>query len=196
MGRIRLALLAILLLAAPVGSQPPAPLPAPVSDEPSIAPLYRFGSTWFRHGDKAYTVAFTPDGKQLITGHGDHSIRFWDVTSGNEVRRLQGHTQFVRSLAIAPDGHILASASGDKTVRLWDAQTGKQLREFSDHTGWAFCVAISPDGKTLASGGNDGLLVLRDTATGKLRSARAGTRRAHHGTRLQPRRSRAHDGRP
>src|SRR5262249_28918899 len=44
----------------------------------------------------------------------------WDLTRGEEVARLQGHTSFVWSLAFSPDGATLASGSGDDTVRLWD----------------------------------------------------------------------------
>lgn len=169
MARVCLVLCAACLLAGGVHGQQSA-LVEKVTPEgaPAFVPRYRFGSTWFQHGDKAFAVAFTPNGKTLVSGHGDNTIRFWDVESGTEVRRLQGHTQFVRSLAIAPDGQTLASASGDRTVRLWDMRTGKQLHQLSEHTGWAFCVAFSPDGKLVASGGEGGNLLVWETVNGKL----------------------------
>src|SRR5262249_16454024 len=50
----------------------------------------------------------------------DRAILLWDVATGTEVARLQGHRNYVFSLAFSPDGTTLASGSGDFTVRLWD----------------------------------------------------------------------------
>jgi len=64
-------------------------------------------------------LAFSPDGGLLAIGLADGTIRIWDVTTGEEVNVLRGHTGFVTSLAFSYDGRILASGSNDGTVRLW-----------------------------------------------------------------------------
>ncbi len=65
------------------------------------------------------SVAFSPDGSQLASGLTDDTIRLWDVDTGEETRRLTGHTSNVASVAFSPDDSQLASGSLDGTIRLW-----------------------------------------------------------------------------
>jgi hypothetical protein len=69
---------------------------------------------------KRCAAAFHPDGRRLATAGRDRAVWIWDLATGQEVARLQGHTSYVWSLAFSPDGASLASGSGDFTVRLWD----------------------------------------------------------------------------
>lgn len=50
-------------------------------------------------------------------------VRVWDVQSGEQVKRVAGHSGAVLSLQYSPDGKFFASASADKTVRIWNAAT-------------------------------------------------------------------------
>jgi WD40 repeat protein/serine/threonine protein kinase len=73
------------------------------------------------------SMAFTPDGRQLLTGCDDRSIKVWDLTSLTTVAVLQGHGSRVRTLAMSPQGQLLASGGDDGTVRLWDLSTYQEL---------------------------------------------------------------------
>jgi WD40 repeat protein len=73
------------------------------------------GHTWTIYG-----LAFTPDGRTLISGGADGTVRLWDVASGSERRVLRWHRRWVTSLAVAPDGMTAAAGSEDHSVVLWD----------------------------------------------------------------------------
>jgi RNA polymerase sigma factor (sigma-70 family) len=111
------------------------------------------GSGWFT------AVAFSPDGKTLLTG----GNRFrggwwgtpclWDVRTGKELRQFQGHQNNARSVAFSPDGKTVVSGGEDSTVRLWETDTGKELRLLRGHQHQVEAVVFSPDGRILASSG-------------------------------------------
>ena len=64
-------------------------------------------------------MAFTPDGKRLLSGGDDRTLRVWDVKSGEELYRLVGHTDKLWAVACSADGCYALSGSFDKTLRLW-----------------------------------------------------------------------------
>jgi len=65
-------------------------------------------------------VAFSPDGKRLVTGGTDRAVRLWNVDSGALLETLTGHTMTVTGVAFLEDGKRIASSSLDHTIRLWD----------------------------------------------------------------------------
>jgi len=111
------------------------------------------------------SVAFSPDGKQIISGSSDRTIKLWDVATGREIRTFSGHTDLVRSAVFSPDGKQILSGSSDKTVKLWDVATEREIRTFSDN--YVYSVAFSPDGGQILSGSYDKTIKLWDTATGR-----------------------------
>jgi WD40 repeat protein len=119
------------------------------------------------HSQPVFSVAFSRDGKTLVSASGDKTIRLWDVANGLATAILEGHTDKVRAVAFGPDGKTLASGSEDKTIKLWNVAADKATATLVGHTGTVLAVAFGPDGKTLASGSQDATVRLWDVATGK-----------------------------
>jgi WD40 repeat protein len=131
------------------------------------------------HNDWVCSVAFSPDGKLLVSAGGSEfkpernggktsaQVKLWDVAAGKELSELTGHTNKVFSAVFSPDGRTLATGSADQTVRLWDVATRKQRAVLEGHTDAVWSVAFSADGKTVASASADRTVKLWDAATGK-----------------------------
>ena len=114
------------------------------------------------HVGPATTVAWTPDGKRLVSigttdrGTGPTApgeIKLWDaVTLTPLALRLEGATDKVVRGALSPDGKLLAAGCSDKMIRVWNLETGEQIATLEGHTvDLSWLVAFSPDGKHLAS---------------------------------------------
>jgi WD40 repeat protein len=120
------------------------------------------------HTDSVTSVAFSPDGKQIVSGSDDTTIKLWDAVTGAVLQTLEGHTYYIRSVAFSPDSKQIVSGSSDKTVKLWDTVTGVVLQTLEGHTDYVESVAFSPDGKQIVSGSSDNMVKLWDTVTGKV----------------------------
>jgi WD40 repeat protein len=112
-------------------------------------------------------VAFSPDGKYVLTGSHDNTVVLWETATGNKVRSFLGHTSYVLAVAISPDGKHVLTGSYDNTAVLWETSTGTKVRSFLGHTSGVHAVAFSPDGKHVLTGSYDGTTRLWDTRTGK-----------------------------
>jgi WD40 repeat protein len=95
------------------------------------------------------------DGKTLISGSGDSSIRIWNTTNWKEIAVLHGHTNGVYDIAISLNGRILASASTDKTARLWNLGNRQPISSPLHHTHFVNRVSFSADGELLATSCDD-----------------------------------------
>src|SRR5258706_8784637 len=92
------------------------------------------------------SVAYSPDGRHIISGSHDHTIRIWDAKTGAAVGDpLKGHTTFVTSVAYSPDGRHIISGSDDHTIRTWDAKTSAAVGEpLKIHTAHVSTAAYAP----------------------------------------------------
>src|SRR6476660_6184430 len=79
-------------------------------------------------------LTYTPDGKLLITGSRDATIKFFEMPTMTEVRTLKGHASWVRALAVSPDGKVLVSASDDHTIKFWDIEAGRHFNTLRAHS--------------------------------------------------------------
>ena len=94
-----------------------------VAQAQSPAPALAIVNTLEGHKELVYSVNFSPDGKHLVSGSFDKSLKLWDVATAKELKSYSGpsgHTDLVLTTAFSPDGRLIASGAKDNSVKLWD----------------------------------------------------------------------------
>lgn len=120
----------------------------------------------------AYSVAFSPNGKFLVSGGADGTACVWKVSDGRQTLSLK-HVKFVRNAEFSPDNRFIATASGDGTARLWDAMNGGEVRTLMKRSDAAIDIAFVEEGRRVAVRWLDRTIDLIDLSSEK-EPARAG----------------------
>jgi WD40 repeat protein/sterol desaturase/sphingolipid hydroxylase (fatty acid hydroxylase superfamily) len=120
------------------------------------------------HTGAVLSVAVSPDGRCIVSGGEDRTVKVWDVATGQERLTLSGHTRPVRSVAISADRRCLISGSDDRTVKVWDTATGQERLTFTGHSRPVLSAAVSADGCRVVSGSADLTARVWDAETGQV----------------------------
>jgi dipeptidyl aminopeptidase/acylaminoacyl peptidase len=152
--------------------------PAAGAGEPEMLPLQHRGSV--------VTAAFSPDGKQVVTG-ADKVVRLWDLATGREAKQITLGDK-VAQVVLSPDGRTLFTVSAEKAAALQrtDVATGKAVWKSQVGRGTLKSVAISPDGRRLAVGSDDHSVCALDAPTGRMLMMAQGHRGAVTSVAVSP----------
>ena len=111
-------------------------------------PLVKLATLCFEgHTEPVSGVAYSRDGRLLLSGSYDGTLRAWEARTGRNLHVFHGHTGKVRGVALSANGQIALSASEDRTARVWNVASGQEVGCFRGHSRPVTCVALSADGK-------------------------------------------------
>ena len=111
------------------------------------------------------SLAFRPDGTELLCGRADGRIIGSPLRQGREIT-FSGHTGSVNSLSFSPRGNVFASGSADGTIRLWHVDKPEALPDvITRQEGWIWAVAFNADGSGVISGGKEPAISISDART-------------------------------
>jgi WD40 repeat protein len=114
-------------------------------------------------------VAFSPDGRQVVTGSWDQTARVWKRAVGiGPGAAVMEHHGRVYAVAFSPDGKALLTGSDDKIAQLWDARTGKPLGEALRHSDAVRAVAFRPGDGAVLTASEDMTIRLWDAGPGRI----------------------------
>ncbi|HBB31380.1 MAG TPA: protein kinase [Cyanobacteria bacterium UBA9273] len=132
---------------------------------PTVIPILN-GQT----GELSYVnyLAFTADGKRLLSGTADNKIRLWDLTSGKKNRTIVKYSIPINFFALGPYEQTIATGGANNTIKIWEFSTGKLIRTIVGHSSYINYLLVSNDGKKVVSASADNTVRIWDFDTGKL----------------------------
>ncbi len=126
------------------------------------------------HAGSVLGLAFSPDGRVLVSGSRDKTMKLWNAHTGALQRTLTDHTADVYAVDFSAGGELLASCGADKTIRIWDTKAWEVKTVLQGHTDIVRAAAFSPDAKVIASVSVDQTVRLWDVASARLKRTLTG----------------------
>lgn len=134
----------------------------PITSDSTQDPRLRY--TLKGHTDAVSSVTYSPNGRILVSGSMDETIRIWDPDTGEHTNTLTEHTDGVTSVAFSADGNVLASVGWDNAIHYWDPHNGKHIISDTHTSNRALITVVAADpvgaGNWFASGGLDNIVRL------------------------------------
>lgn len=108
------------------------------------------------------TLGFSPDGTILVSGGLSYSnrdvLRFWDITTGNLIRKVTRSNENINSVAFSVDGKLVFSGSEAGVLRAWGVPSSDLITTVANTGGTVNLLSISPNGKYLVTAGEEVIL--------------------------------------
>lgn len=122
--------------------------------------------TFGQHGALVTAVAFSNDGKRLLSGGVDECVIAWDIETGQHIRKMVGHENVIWSISDSHDGRRIVSSSDDGTSRIWSAESGDALAILGECSGPVWSVRFTPDDSRIQAISNNSTVIVYDSYTG------------------------------
>ena len=119
------------------------------------------------HSDHVFAATITPDGKNIISGAWDSTIKIWDLKTGVLQNTLEV-SEVISTIEMSNDGRNIISGGSSHQIRIWDFETGVLLNSLEGHADQVHSIAINPADSMLVSGGNDKKIIVWDFHTGEV----------------------------
>jgi WD40 repeat protein len=129
--------------------------------------------TFEGHTSNVTLVAFSPDGRNVLSYGLENVLKLWDVTTGKLLQTIKGDQVYLKSVAFSPDGNAILLGSS-RSFTTYDVATAQISRHFDADADGQSSVAFSPDGKLAASGSITHAVKLWSLATGEMVRSFAG----------------------
>ncbi|WTL36054.1 NB-ARC domain-containing protein [Nocardia sp. NBC_01503] len=107
------------------------------------------------HTESIAAVAISADGRYIVSGGSDRSVRVWEGSTGRLATTIDAHSEVVSAVAISPDGGRVVSGSFDGSVRVWNRASGRLERSLPVNSGYVYAVAITADHQNIVVGSGD-----------------------------------------
>lgn len=117
------------------------------------------------HTERVHGVSITYDGKYAVSGSNDNSLKLWDLQSGECLKTILPHTDYMKALVATPDLNLVATSGGshDPVIRLWNYRDLNPRGILEGHTDRINDLKMTPDGKFIISGSNDDTVKVWET---------------------------------
>jgi hypothetical protein len=142
------------------------PQPAVAAPAPQKKEVWRELQILTGHDSIVSSVAYSPDGRQIVSGSDDCTVRIWDAEIGRLLRTWR-HTDKVNSVTYSPDGRQIAAAL-DNGFKIWDVASWRELPFGNDYDHPSITTIVyRPDGRQIATVDEHGRLIIWDVASGR-----------------------------
>lgn len=129
---------------------------------------FRLLTTLQGHGKTVNSIAYSPDGKYLVSGSSDNTVKLWDASSGQMITSINADQKEVTAVCYSSDAKYVGSVGLNGTVKIWSAQSGNSIASFVDFKNALKTVVFSPDAKYIAAGGDNNIIMIWDIDNAKL----------------------------
>lgn len=124
------------------------------------------GKPMIHKGNVNY-VAFSPDGRRIVTASDDYSARIWNASTGIPLGEPMQHESSIHYVNFSPDSRLIVTASDDFSARIWDAETGKPLGQPLQHAHYVRHASFRFDGRQIVTASWDKTARVWDSETSK-----------------------------